>query len=131
MGLSDKLCKFVTVFEEQNVLMNIEGQVIRMKDAPRVLQERNPGIFKDERYSNKTRLFAAWLQTIVNTISPGDLRESLERDLQTHLMDELEKLDLEPYFSEDMETIDLQNFIKENPGFRAKCSQAIDMFLTE
>ena len=131
MGLSHKLCKFVTVFEEQNALMNIEGQVIQMKDAPRVLQERNPDIFKDERYSNRTRLFAAWLQTIVNTISPGDLRESLERDLQTHLMDELEKLDLEPYFSEDEETIDLQNFIKENPGFRAKCSQAIDMFLTD
>ena len=131
MGLGDKLCKFVTVFEEQNALMNIEGQVFRMKDAPRILQERNRGIFKDRRYSEKTRLFAAWLQTIVNTISPGSLRESLERDLETHLMDELERLDLEPYFSEDDETIDLQNFIKENPSFRARCSQALDMFLSD
>lgn len=131
MGLSDKLCKFVTVFEEQNALMNLEGQVIRMKDAPRVLQEQNQGIFKDERYGEETRFFAAWLQTIVNAVSPGSLRESLERDLQTHLMDELEALDLAPYFSEDGETINLQNFIKENPAFRAKCSQALDMFFSD
>ena len=131
MGLSNKLCKFVTVFEEQNALMNMKGKVFRMKDAPGILQERYQGIFKDERYSEKTRLFAAWLQTIVNTIAPESLRVSLERDLQTHLMDELERLDLEPYFSEDGETIDLQNFIKENPSFRARCSQAIDMFLSD
>ena len=131
MGLSDKLCKFVTVFEEQNALMNIEGQVFRMKDAPHLLQERYQGIFTDERYGEKTRLFAAWLQTIVNTIAPESLRKSLERDLQTHLMDELDKLDLTPYFSEDGETINLQKFIKENPFFRSKCSQALDMFLSD
>jgi monoamine oxidase len=101
MGLSDKLCKFVTVFEEQNAFMNIEGNIFRMKDAPRLLQERYQGIFTDTRYSEKTRLFAAWLKTIVDTISPGNLRSSLEADLHSHLMDELERLDLEPYFSEN------------------------------
>ncbi|MDJ0697471.1 NAD(P)/FAD-dependent oxidoreductase [Mastigocoleus sp. MO_188.B34] len=131
MGLSDKLCKFVTVFEEQNALMNMEGKIFRIKDAPRVLQEQYQGIFKDEHYSEQTRFFAAWLQTIVNAISPESLRKSLERDLQSHLMDELEQLDLTPYFSEDGETIDLQNFIKENPSFRAKCSQDLDMFLSD
>ncbi|MBD2195505.1 MULTISPECIES: flavin monoamine oxidase family protein [Calothrix] len=131
LGLSDKLCKFVTVFEEQNAFMNIQGKIFRMKDAPRILQERYQGIFTDSRYSEKTRLFAAWLKTIVDTISPGNLRESLEQDLQSHLMDELERLDLEPYFSEDGENIDLQSFIKDNPGFRARCSKAVDMFLSD
>ena len=131
MGLADRLCKFVTVFEEQNAFMNMEGKIFRMKDAPRLLQERYQGIFTDERYSETTRLFAAWLKTIVDTISPGNLRESLQHDLESHLMDELESLDLEPYFSEDGETIDLQSFIKENPGFRAHCSQALDMFLSD
>ena len=129
LGLSDKLCKFVTVFEEQNALMNIEGNIFRIKDAPRLFQERYQGILTDTRYSEKTRLFAAWLKTIVNTISPGNLRESLDNDLKSHLMDELERLDLEPYFSCDGETIDLQLFIKENPGFRARCSKALDLFL--
>ena len=131
MGLSDKLCKFVTVFEEQNALMNLEGQIIRVKDAPHVLQEQNQGIFKDKRYSEQTRLFAAWLQIIVNAVSPGSLRKSLERDLQTHLMDELEELDLAPYFSGDGQTINLQNFIKENTDFRVKCSQALNMFFSD
>lgn len=131
LGLADKLCKFVTVFEEQNAFMNIEGNIFRMKDAPRLLQERYQGIFTDTRYSEKTRLFASWLKTIVNTISPGNLRESLDADLKSHLMDELERLDLEPYFSEDGETIDLNSFIKDHPGFRARCSKALDMFLSD
>jgi hypothetical protein len=131
LGLADKLCKFITVFEEQNAFMNIEGNIFRIKDAPRLLQERYQGIFTDTRYSEKTRFFAAWLKTIVNTISPANLRESLDADLKSHLMDELERLDLEPYFSEDGETIDLNSFIKDHPGFRARCSKALDMFLSD
>ena len=131
MGLSDKLCKFVTVFEEQNAFMNVEGNIFRMKDAVRIFQERDRTIYTDTRYSEKTRLFAAWLQMIVDTISPGNLRASLEKDLRSHLMDELERLDLSQYFSEDMETIDLQAFIKDNPGFRARCSKALDMFFSD
>jgi monoamine oxidase len=131
MGLSDKLCKFVTVFEEQNAFMNIDGNIFRMKDAPRIFTERYQGIFTDTRYSERTRLFAAWLKTIVDTISPSNLRDSLDSDLRAHLMDELERLDLDRYFSEDGETIDLQAFIKENPGFRARCSKALDMFLSD
>lgn len=129
MGLSDKLCKFMTVFEESNAMMNINGQVLQMKDAPRVLQQTEGGIFSDTRYSEKTRLFAAWLKTIINTIAPGNLRSEFERDLQSHLMDELERLDLNPYFSEDGETIDLNSFLTQNPSFRAKCSQGLDIFL--
>lgn len=131
MGLSDKLCKFVTVFEEQNAFMNLEGKIVRMKDAPKLLIERYQGIFTDERYNKQTRLFAAWLKTIVDTISPASLRQSFEQDLHSHLMDELERLDLSSYFSEDGETINLQAFIKENPGFRARCSKALDMFLSD
>ncbi|BAY82335.1 amine oxidase [Calothrix parasitica NIES-267] len=129
MGLADRLCKFVTVFEEQNAFINVEGKIFKMKDAPRIFQQRYQGIFTDERYSEQTRLFAAWLKTIVDTISPGDLRKSLDSDLKSHLMDELERLDLSPYFLEDGEKIDLQRFVKENPGFRARCSKALDMFL--
>ncbi|MBD2775826.1 flavin monoamine oxidase family protein [Iningainema tapete] len=131
MGLDDKLCKFVTVFEEQNAFMNVEGKIFRMKDAPRIFRERYQGIFTDSRYSEKTQLFAAWLKTIVDTISPGNLRESLEQDLKSHLMDELERLDLDPYFSVDGEKIDLQAFIQDHPGFRARCSKALDMFLSD
>lgn len=129
MGLSHKLCKFMTVFEESNALMNINGQVLKMKDAPRVLQQTEGGILSDTRYSEKTRLFAAWLKTIINTIAPGNLRSDFERDLHSHLMDELERLDLDPYFSEDGETIDLNSFLTQNPSFRAKCSLGLDIFL--
>ncbi|MBW4490999.1 MAG: FAD-dependent oxidoreductase [Trichocoleus desertorum ATA4-8-CV12] len=128
MGLRDKLCKFVTVFEENNALMHIQGKVFRLKDAPWILQERYQGIFKDTRYSQNTRLFAAWIKTIVDAIAPGNLRASLNHDLNSHLMDELERLDLESYFSEDGETIDLHGFVKANPSFRARCSKSLDMF---
>ncbi|WP_017655969.1 flavin monoamine oxidase family protein [Fortiea contorta] len=131
MGLSDKLCKFVTVFEEQNALINMQGKVFRMKDAPQIFPQQYPKIFADPRYSQKTKLFAAWFKTIVDTISPGDLRHSLECDLSLKLMDELERLDLEPYFDDDGETIDLHSFIKANPSLRARCSKALDMFLSD
>ncbi|BDA70711.1 amine oxidase [Calothrix sp. PCC 7716] len=128
MGLSDKLCKFMTVFEEENAFMNMEGNLFRMKDAANFFSTRYPEIFISS-YSQQTKLFAAWLKTIVNTISPGSLRESLDSDLRSHLMDELERLDLAPYFNTNGETIDLQKFVQENPGFRARCSKALDMFL--
>jgi monoamine oxidase len=131
LGLSDKLRKFVTVFEESNALMNIQGTVFRIKDAPRILQQRYQGIFQDPHYSEKTRLFATWLKTIVDTIAPSNLRESLDRDLESHLMDDLERLDLEPYFNQDGQTIDLHRFLKENFGFRARCSQALDVFFSD
>lgn len=129
LGLSDKLRKFVTVFEESNALMNVQGNVFRLKDAQ--LLERYQGVFQNTRYSQKTRLFAAWIKTIVDAIAPGALRESLEHDLESHLMDELERLDLDPYFSEDGQTIDLHTFLKENEGFRARCSQALDVFFSD
>ncbi|BAY50259.1 flavin-dependent L-tryptophan oxidase RebO (plasmid) [Scytonema sp. HK-05] len=91
MGLSDKLCKFMTVFEESNAMMNINGQVLKMKDAPGVLQQTEGGIFSDTRYSERTRAFAAWLKTIINTIAPGNLRSDFERDLNSHLIDISEK----------------------------------------
>jgi len=131
MGLSDKLRKFVTVFEEQNAFMNLEGKIFRMKDAPRLLQEREQGIFSDSRYAQQTRLFAAWLKTIINTIAPQQLRDEFNRDLESHLMDELERLDLGKYFSPDGEGIDINSFIKENPSFRARTSKALDMFLDD
>lgn len=131
MGLADRLCKFVTVFEEENAFINIEGQIFRMKDAPRFFKERYQSIFTLEHYSEKTKLFAAWLKTIVDTISPNNLRESLDQDLKLQLMDKLERLDLDRYFSEDGETIDLQKFILENLGFRACLSKALDMFLSD
>ena len=59
------------------------------------------------------------------------LRTDFEQDLKSHLMDDLERLDLEPFFSEDGDTIDLQKFIKANPNFRAGCSKALDMFLSD
>lgn len=129
MGLEDKLCKFTTVFEEENALMNVQGKIFPMKDAPRIFEQRYQEIFSTTQYSEKTRLFAAWLKTIIDTIAPGDLRASFEQDLKSHLMDELERLDLEPFFSDDGNTIDLQGFIKANPSFRARCSKALDMFL--
>jgi monoamine oxidase len=87
--------------------------------------------FSWKQSSDKTRLFAAWLKTIIEAISPGDLRASFEQDLKSYLMDELEKLDLEPFFGEDGNTIDLQKFIKANPSFRTHFSKALDMFFSD
>ncbi len=131
MGLEDKLCKFTTVFEEENALMNVQGEIFRMKDAPKIFEQRNQDIFSSTKYSERTRLFAAWLKTIIDAIAPGEIRVSFEQDLKSHLMDELERLDLEPFFSNDRNTINLQGFIKANPSFRSHCSKALDMFLDD
>lgn len=129
LGLGDRLHKFVTMFEEHNALVNINGTVLRIQDAPRSIQTRYRGLFLDARYSEKTRLFAAWLKTMVDAIGSGELRECLEHDLNSHLMDELEKLDLSPFFDAQGKTIDLHTFIKAYPSFRDKCSKALNIFL--
>mgnify|MGYP003402333593 CR=1 FL=1 len=131
MGLGHKLSKFTTVFEEQNALMNVQDKVFRMKDAPGIFEQLYQEIFSAKEYSRKTCLFAAWLKTIIDAIAPMSLRTDFEQDLKSHLMDDLERLDLEPFFSEDGDTIDLQKFIKANPNFRAGCSKALDMFLSD
>ncbi|AFY56413.1 monoamine oxidase [Rivularia sp. PCC 7116] len=131
MGLSDKLCKFVTMFEENNALLNIQGKLCRIRDvADRALQKLYQGLFLDKRYSEKTKLFAAWLKTIVNAIGSGELRECLEHDL-THLMDRLETLDLQPFLNLQGKAIDIHRFIKTHPDVREKCSKALDLFLND
>ena len=132
MGLGEKLCKFVTIFEEHNALLNIHGEVFRIQDAAaQTLQTRYPELFLDTRYSENTRLFAAWLKLIVDAIGSGELRECLEQDLSSHLMDELDRLDLQPFFSDQSKAIDLHRFIKAYPDFRQKCSKALDLFLSD
>lgn len=131
MGLEDKLCKFTTIFEEENALMNFQGEVFRMKDTLRIFEQRHQDIFLSRKYSRKTRLFAAWLKTIIDAIAPAKLRSNFELNLKSHLMDELEKLDLEPFFSKDGNTINLQKFIKATPCFRDGCSKALSMFLDD
>jgi monoamine oxidase len=129
LGLGDKLRKFITVFEEHNALMNIHGQIIRIKDISKGFEQHYQGIFLATQYREQTRHFAAWLKTIVDAIAPGDLRASFDRDLESHLMAELDRLDLEPYFSEDGDTVNFHKFIKDNPSFRAHCSKALAIFL--
>ena len=129
MGLEDKLCKFTTLFEEENALMNLQGQIFRIKDALQIFEQHNQDLFSKIRYKRKTCLFASWVKVIIDAIAPEELRVSFEQDLKSHLMDELERLDLEPFFKNDGSTIDLQEFIKANPSFRAHCSKALDMFL--
>lgn len=131
MGLAHKLRKFTTVFEEKNAWINIQGKIFQMKDALRVFEEDYQAIILAKNYSEQTRLFAAWLKTIIDAIAPGELRISFEQDLKSHLMDELEKLDLEPFLSNNGNNIDLQGFIKANPSFRASCSKALDLFLDD
>ncbi|MBR8838554.1 MAG: FAD-dependent oxidoreductase [Stigonema ocellatum SAG 48.90 = DSM 106950] len=130
MGLSDKLCKFVTIFEEHNALMNIHGKVFRIRNvAVQAFRTCYRELFQDKRYSKKTRLFAAWLKTIVDVIGSGELRKCLEQDLSLHLMDKLEMLDLQPFFTAQGKAIDIHAFIKAHPEFREKCSKALDLFL--
>lgn len=132
MGLDDRLCKFVTIFEEHNALLNIHGTVFRILDAAaETLQTCYRELFLDERYSENTRLFAAWLKLIVDAIGSGELRECLEQDLSSHLMDELDRLDLRPFISSQGKAIDLHTFIKTHPNFREKCSKALDLFLSD
>jgi monoamine oxidase len=45
MGLRHKLCKFTTIFEEQNAWINIQGKIFRMKDARRFFEQGYQGIF--------------------------------------------------------------------------------------
>ena len=130
MGLGDRLCKFVTIFEEHNALLNIHGTVFRIQDAAaQALQTRYRELFLDVRYSENTRLFAAWLKLIVDAIGSGELRECLEQDLSSHLMNKLEGLNLQPFFSPQGKTIDLHTFIKAHPDFREQCSEALNLFL--
>jgi monoamine oxidase len=131
LGLSDKLCKFITVFEEHKALINIQGKIFRIEDAARSFDRHYQGIFLATQYRDRTRHFAAWLKTIVDAIAPGDLRASFDRDLESHLMAELDCLDLEPYFSADGDTVNFHKFIKENPGFRDRCSKPLAIFLSD
>ncbi|MBC6419477.1 MAG: FAD-dependent oxidoreductase [Prochloron sp. SP5CPC1] len=126
MGLGDKLCKFVTMFEEANALFHYQGSVFPIQDGVEGILHQTT---YPRRYSKNTRLFAAWLQLIVNAIASEELRQCLTQDLNSHLMDELEMLDLEPFIMAGGKGIDLDGFIKEHPDFRKQCSKALDLFL--
>jgi tryptophan oxidase StaO len=132
LGLSHKLCKFSTIFEEPNALLQIRGSLFHVRDlAVQTLQRHYQGLFFSGRYSKKTLLFAAWLKTVMDAIGSGELRKSLEHDLMTRVLDELEKLDLEPFFSPDGKTIDIHAFFKTHKGFQGLFDQAVGLFINE
>lgn len=131
MQLTDKLCKFITVFEEKNALISRHGQVFRMKEASKIFQEYFQTTFGNKKYSQSTYIFAAWFKTIVEAISPESLRSSFNNALHANLMDDLERLDLEIFFNDDGYTIDLHKFIQAYPNLRSRCSKAVDMFLDD
>lgn len=132
LELSDKLRKFVTLFEERNAFLHINETIVRIKDmATQSLQSPHQGLFLDKRYNPKTRLFAAWLKTIVDAIGSGELREDLQRDLNSHLMDTLETINLEPFFSKDGQNIDLHTFFKTYPSVQRQCTQSLGLFLDD
>jgi monoamine oxidase len=131
MGLGNKLCKFVTLFEDKNALLNIHGKVFRILDAPQVIQTHYKGLFLDTRYSEKARLFAVWLKTFVDAIGSGELRASLKLDSDSNLMDEIETLHLDPFLCLQRKTLDFHQFMKAHPGFQEKCGKALSIFLND
>ncbi len=132
LGLSNKLCKFSTIFEEPNALLQISGSLFRVRDlAVQTLQRHYQGLFLSGRYSKKTLLFAAWLKTVMDAIGSGELRKSLEYDLISKVLDELEKLNLEPFFSNDGKTVDIHAFFKTHSGFQGLFDKAVGLFINE
>ncbi|MBW4562912.1 MAG: FAD-dependent oxidoreductase [Mojavia pulchra JT2-VF2] len=90
MGLQSQLKKFVTIFKNNECFLDIKGKVCRLKD---VINEIYPSyeFSKNRKFKSKyTERFASALKTIVDAMSPKEIRELFETDLHNYLLDELD-----------------------------------------
>jgi len=131
LGLGDELRKFTTIFEDKGAFVSSGGRVSRVADALESLFQANCDKFAPLRVSERTLLLTAWVQLLVDAVSPGQLRVLLERDLSSHLVSDLESMDLEPFVDLQTREVRLHDFATAHPEFRARLDESLALFFDD
>ncbi len=131
LGLAGQLTKFTTIFEDKNAFVSIGGRVLRVADALESIVQINRDKYAARGASERTLLFAGWLQLLVDAVSPGQLRLRLERDLVSHLLVDLARLDLEPFVDVERRDVSLHKFVTAYPAFRFRLDESLALFFDD
>jgi monoamine oxidase len=130
LGLAGQQREFKTLLSDENAYLGTGTGYVRIRDAAKELVDNCFGASLRERYRHDTLLFAAWLTTVVDAIAPPDLRGSLRGDLNSHLLDLLERAGVSGYLS-GRGRADLHAFFDDHPEVGSACSGALGSFLDD
>jgi monoamine oxidase len=132
LGLTDDVRPFKSLTADDNAFVGTLDGYVRFRDASVKLLEELRARLRHDAYREETLLFGARLTLIVDAIAPAPQRECLRRDLDTTLLDLVERIDLKPYI-EDVSSgqIDLHGIFAAHPHLQAACSGDLREFLDD
>ncbi|BAZ10752.1 amine oxidase [Calothrix sp. NIES-4071] len=111
MGLQHKLRKFITVLQNSECLIDVNNKVCRLKDAIDDIYPRYE-LSKNRNFRSKyTEPFAAGLKTVVDVMSPREIREVFAADLNNHLLDTIDTLFYEKNIQLKEDDLSLSNIL--------------------
>lgn len=132
LGLTGKVRSFSTLFSEgANYYTTSTGQ-LRVREAAKVMMEDFRLGLPDQRYSDGTLLFGAWLTAIGDAIAPADFRKSLRDEFSLGLLDLVDRVDLAPFIRGSAgDYIDLHAFFAAHPEIRSSRHGRLNRFIDD
>lgn len=132
LGLTDKVRDFKTLFSEGGNYYTSSAGQLRVREAARVMVEDFRRGLPDQRYSDETILFGAWLMAIGDAIAPADFRNSLRDELSVELLDLVERADLTPFLrGTARDHVDLHAFFAAHPEVRLSHHGRLNRFIDD
>ncbi|HKR50174.1 MAG TPA: NAD(P)/FAD-dependent oxidoreductase [Pseudonocardiaceae bacterium] len=132
LGLADKVRSFSTLFSEGGNYYATSLGHLRVREAAKVMMEDLRLGLPDERYSDDTLLFGAWLMAIGDAIAPADFRRSLRDEFTLDLLDLVDRVDLAPYIRGSAgDGIDLHAFFAAHPEIRSSRHGRLNHFIDD
>ncbi len=132
LGLTDKVRDFSTLFSEGGNYYTTSAGQLRVREAAKVMMEDFRLGLPDQRYSDDTLLFGAWLMAIGNAIAPADFRKSLRDEFSLELLDLVDRRDLTPFIhGSARDHIDLHAFFAAHPEVRSSHHGRLNRFIDD
>ena len=132
LGLTDKVRDFRTLFSEGGNYYTTSAGQLRVREAAKVMMEDFRLGLPDQRYSDDTLLFGAWLMAIGNAIAPADFRKSLRDEFSLELLDLVDRVDLAPFIRGSAgDHIDLHAFFAAHPKIRSSRHGRLNRFIDD
>lgn len=130
MGLTDRLRHFKTVFSNDNCFLDVGGQICKVKERCEKLYPhyRLPKGFQCRHHL--TRLVACALKSTVDAVSPPLLRALFDRELKTHLLEEIDQLFVDGLIDEHILDSDIPALVSAC-RLKGRWSESVDAFLRD
>lgn len=128
VGLGHRLRPFRSILSESGNHLRIDGELVRVRDAPHTLVEKMERVYGSGSFHRESLLFVGWLATMVQALAPRELRELGAADIGK-LLRAADERDMTPFVRHG--SADLKAGFAACPELRTMCSSRLESFLDD